>query len=76
MFAHLHSRHPLVGALYAAFFAYEGGDAEKPSIAAGTMTQLLGPRLILGFGAGLFLNLGGRWMATVVVMIGLALVGS
>ncbi len=33
--------HPLVGALYAAFFAYEGGDPEKPSIAAGTMTQLI-----------------------------------
>jgi len=33
--------HPLVGALYAAFFAYEGGDAERPSIAAGTMTQLI-----------------------------------
>lgn len=34
----------------------------------------LGLMAILGFGAGLFLNLGGRWMATVVVMIGLALV--
>ena len=29
---------------------------------------------IVGFAAGLFLNLGGRWMATVVVMIVLALI--
>jgi hypothetical protein len=29
---------------------------------------------IVGFAAGLLMNLGGRWMATVVVLIGLALV--
>jgi hypothetical protein len=29
---------------------------------------------IVGFGAGVFMNLGGRWMATVVVMIVLALI--
>ena len=29
---------------------------------------------IVGFGAGLMMNLGGRWMATVVVMIILALI--
>ena len=34
----------------------------------------LGIMAIVGFAAGLLLNLGGRWMATVVVMIGLALV--
>ena len=34
----------------------------------------LGLMAILGFGAGLFLNMGGRWMATVVVMIALALI--
>jgi hypothetical protein len=34
----------------------------------------LGLMAILGFGAGLFMNLGGRWMATVVVMIVLALI--
>ncbi|MBY9066396.1 aa3-type cytochrome c oxidase subunit IV [Hyphomonas sp. WL0036] len=34
----------------------------------------LGLMAILGFGAGIFMNLGGRWMATVVVMIVLALI--
>lgn len=34
----------------------------------------LGLMAIVGFGAGLFMNLGGRWMATVVVMIILALI--
>lgn len=34
----------------------------------------LGLMALVGFGAGLFLNLGGRWMATVVVMIVLALI--
>lgn len=34
----------------------------------------LGLMAIVGFGAGLFMNLGGRWMATVVVMITLALI--
>ncbi len=34
----------------------------------------LGLMAILGFGAGVLMNLGGRWMATVVVMIVLALV--
>jgi len=33
----------------------------------------LGIMAIVGFGAGGFMNLGGRWMATVVVMIVLAL---
>lgn len=33
----------------------------------------LGLMAIVGFGAGLFLNLGGRWMATVVLLILLAL---
>lgn len=34
----------------------------------------LGLMALLGFGAGLFLNLGGRWMATVVVLLVLALI--
>lgn len=34
----------------------------------------LGLMAIVGFGAGLLMNLGGRWMATVVVMIILALI--
>lgn len=34
----------------------------------------LGLMAALGFGAGIFMNLGGRWMATVVVMIVLALI--
>ncbi|MGA1342223.1 MAG: aa3-type cytochrome c oxidase subunit IV [Hyphomonas sp.] len=34
----------------------------------------LGLMAIVGFGAGVFMNLGGRWMATVVVMIILALI--
>jgi hypothetical protein len=34
----------------------------------------LGLMAIVGFGAGILMNLGGRWMATVVVMIVLALV--
>lgn len=34
----------------------------------------LGLMALVGFGAGFFLNLGGRWMATVVVMIVLALI--
>lgn len=34
----------------------------------------LGLMAIVGFGAGLLMNLGGRWMATVVVMILLALI--
>lgn len=34
----------------------------------------LGLMALLGFGAGLLLNMGGRWMATVVVMIVLALI--
>jgi len=34
----------------------------------------LGLMAITGFAAGMFLNLGGRWMATVVVMIVLALI--
>ncbi len=34
----------------------------------------LGLMAAVGFGAGMFMNLGGRWMATVVVMIILALV--
>ncbi|MCA9661294.1 MAG: FAD-dependent oxidoreductase, partial [Myxococcales bacterium] len=33
--------HPLIGALYAAFFAFEEGDTKRPAIAAGTMTQLV-----------------------------------
>jgi Bacterial aa3 type cytochrome c oxidase subunit IV len=33
----------------------------------------LGIMAIVGFGAGVLMNLGGRWMATVVVMIFLAL---
>lgn len=33
----------------------------------------LGIMALVGFGAGVFMNLGGRWMATVVVMIILAL---
>lgn len=33
--------HPLVGALYAAFFAYEEGETQRPAIAAGTMAQLI-----------------------------------
>jgi hypothetical protein len=33
----------------------------------------LGLMAIVGFGAGVFMNLGGRWMATVVVLIILAL---
>jgi hypothetical protein len=34
----------------------------------------LGLMALVGFGAGLLMNLGGRWMATVVVLILLALV--
>jgi hypothetical protein len=34
----------------------------------------LGIMAIVGFAAGLLMNLGGRWMATVVVMIVLALI--
>jgi len=34
----------------------------------------LGLMAIVGFAAGVLMNLGGRWMATVVVLIGLALV--
>ena len=34
----------------------------------------LGLMAILGFGAGVLMNLGGRWMATVVVLIVLALI--
>jgi hypothetical protein len=34
----------------------------------------LGLMAIVGFGTGVFMNLGGRWMATVVVMIILALI--
>ena len=34
----------------------------------------LGLMAITGFAAGMFLNLGGRWMATVVVLIVLALI--
>lgn len=34
----------------------------------------LGLMALVGFAAGLFMNLGGRWMATVVVMIVLALI--
>lgn len=34
----------------------------------------LGLMAIVGFAAGLFLNLGGRWMATMVLLILLALV--
>lgn len=34
----------------------------------------LGLMAAVGIGAGLFLKLGGRWMATVVVLIALALV--
>ena len=34
----------------------------------------LGLMAAVGFGTGMFMNLGGRWMATVVVMIILALV--
>jgi len=34
----------------------------------------LGLMATTGFAAGVFLNLGGRWMATVVVMIVLALI--
>ena len=34
----------------------------------------LGLMTVLGFAAGLFLNLGGRWMATMVLLIVLALV--
>ena len=34
----------------------------------------LGLMAIVGFGAGVLMNLGGRWMATVVVMIVLALI--
>ncbi|MBA3070322.1 MAG: aa3-type cytochrome c oxidase subunit IV [Hyphomonas sp.] len=45
------------------------------SIAIGLdWTISLGIMAIVGFAAGLLLNLGGRWMATVVVLIGLALV--
>jgi len=33
--------HPLVGALYATFFAYEEGDVTRPAIAAGTMTSVI-----------------------------------
>ena len=33
----------------------------------------LGLMAIVGFLAGLFLNLGGRWMATMVILIGLGL---
>lgn len=34
----------------------------------------LGLMAIVGFGSGVLMNLGGRWMATVVVMIVLALI--
>ncbi|MFN7055295.1 aa3-type cytochrome c oxidase subunit IV [Hyphomonas sp.] len=34
----------------------------------------LGLMAVLGIGGGLFMNLGGRWMATVVVMVVLALI--
>ncbi|MEQ8322417.1 MAG: aa3-type cytochrome c oxidase subunit IV [Rhodospirillales bacterium] len=34
----------------------------------------LGLMAIVGFGVGLFLNMGGRWMATMVLLILLALV--
>jgi hypothetical protein len=34
----------------------------------------LGLMAVVGFGAGILMNLGGRWMATVVVMIILALI--
>ena len=34
----------------------------------------LGLMAIVGFGAGFLLNMGGRWMATVVLLIGLALI--
>jgi hypothetical protein len=34
----------------------------------------LGLMAIVGFGVGLFLNLGGRWMATMVLLVLLALV--
>jgi len=34
----------------------------------------LGLMAIVGFGAGVLMNLGGRWMATVVVLIFLALI--
>jgi hypothetical protein len=45
------------------------------SIAIGLdWTISLGLMAIVGFAAGLLMNLGGRWMATVVVLIGLALV--
>ncbi|MEZ4449336.1 MAG: NAD(P)-binding protein [Nannocystaceae bacterium] len=33
--------HPLIGALYHAFFAFADGDAQRPSIAAGTAIQVL-----------------------------------
>ena len=39
-----------------------------------SLTASVGLMAIVGFGAGVFMNLGGRWMATVVVMIVLALI--
>ena len=45
------------------------------SIAIGMNWMIsLGLMAVVGFAAGLFLNLGGRWMATLVLLIILALV--
>lgn len=64
----------IVGATWGTLITVMGIGYAVLAIAIGIHWMVsLGLMAALGIGAGLFMNLGGRWMATVVVLIGVAL---